>query len=197
VRITANGESKARDFTIGLDPRLKADGITEEFLHEQFKLSSEVRNRVTEANTAVIRIRALRDQVNERMKKVPERRRAEIQKIADGLLKPLAAVEEEIYQVRNRSSQDPLNYPIRLNNKIAALMNIIESADHKPTDQTYEVFKELSTELEKQLQEMRTTEKTEVPRLNAALKREKVDPVDPNAKPPAPAAAAPTAKPPQ
>jgi hypothetical protein len=153
-----------------------------------------VRDRVTEANTAVIRIRALRDQINERMKKVPERRRAEIQKIADGLLKPLAAVEEEIYQVRNRSSQDPLNYPIRLNNKIAALMNIIESADHKPTDQTYEVFKELSSELEKQLQEMRTTEKTEVPRLNAALKREKVDAVDPNAKPPAPP---PAVKPPE
>ena len=71
-----------------------------------------MRDRVTDANTAVIRIRALRDQVNERLNKVPERRRAEIQKIADGLLKPLAVVEEEIYQVRNRSGQDPLNYPI-------------------------------------------------------------------------------------
>ena len=106
---------------------------------------------------------------------MPERRRAEIQKIADGLLKPLAVVEEEIYQVRNRSGQDPLNYPIRLNNKIAALMGIIESADNRPTDQTYEVFKELSAELEKQLQQMNATEKVELPRLNAALKREKVD----------------------
>ncbi|HXG88177.1 MAG TPA: hypothetical protein VNJ02_07570 [Vicinamibacterales bacterium] len=183
VRITANSESKSRDFTIGVDPRLKADGITEEYLHEQFKLSAEVRDRVSEANNAVVRIRGVRAQVEERLKKVPERRRAEIQKIADGLLKPLALVEEEIYQVRNRSSQDPLNYPIRLNNKIAALMGIIESADHKPTDQTYEVFKELSAELEKQLQQMRTTEKNEVPRLNAALKRERVEAVDPAAKP--------------
>jgi hypothetical protein len=79
-----------------------------------------------------------------------------------------------------------------LNNKIAALMGIIESADHRPTDQTYEVFKELSSELEKQLQQMRSTEKVELPRLNAALQREKVDPVDPEAKP---AAAAETAKP--
>jgi hypothetical protein len=183
VRVSANGETKTRDFTVGIDPRLVADGITEAYLHEQFKLSSQVRDRVTEANTAVIRIRGLRDQVNERLKKVAERRRAEIQKIADGLLKPLAAVEEEIYQVRNRSSQDPLNYPIRLNNKIAALMGIIESADHRPTDQTYEVFKELSAELEKQLQQMQTTVKKEVPRLNAALKRERVEPVDPDAKP--------------
>jgi hypothetical protein len=82
-----------------------------------------------------------------------------------------------------------------LNNKIAALMGVIESADHRPTDQTYEVFKELSDELEKQLQQMRSTVKTELPRLNAALKREKLDAVDPAAKPAAPAP--PTQKPPQ
>ncbi len=190
VRLTANGETKTRDFTVGLDPRLKADGITEDYLHEQFKFSTQVRDRVTEANMAVIQIRGVRDQINERMKKVPERRRAEIQKLADGLLKPLAAVEEEVYQVRNRSGQDPLNYPIKLNNKIAALMGIIESADHRPTDQTYEVFKELSAELEKQLQQMNSTLKNELPRLNAALQREKVDAVDAEAarKVPPPAA---------
>jgi hypothetical protein len=183
VRIAANGETKTRDFTIGIDPRLVAEGISEAYLHEQFKLSSEVRDRVTVANTAVVKIRTIRDQVNERLQKVSERRRAEIQKIADGLLKPLALVEEEIYQVRNRSNQDPLNYPIKLNNKIAALMGIIESADHRPTDQTYEVFKELSAELEKQLQQMNGTIAKEMPRLNAALKRERVAPVDPDAKP--------------
>jgi photosystem II stability/assembly factor-like uncharacterized protein len=192
VRITANGDAKTRDFTIGVDPRLAADGVTEATLQEQFKLSSEVRDRVTEANLAVLRVRAIRDQVNDRLAKVPERRRAEIQRVADALLTPLTAVEQDIYQVRNRSSQDPLNYPIRLNNKIAALMAVIESADNKPTDQTYQVFKELSDELQKQLQQMNSTIKTEVPRLNAALKREKVDAVDPDAKP-APA----TAKPPQ
>ncbi len=111
------------------------------------------------------------------------------------LLKPLTAVEEEVYQVRNRSSQDPLNYPIRLNNKIAALMGVIESADHRPTDQTYEVFKELSAQLEKQLQQMHATIKTELPRLNAALKRDKVDAVDPDAKPSPPPAEG--TKPPQ
>ena len=74
-------------------------------------------------------------------------------------------------------------------------MGIIESADHRPTDQTYEVFKELSAELEKQLQQMNTTEKVELPRLNAALKREKVDAVDPNAKP-TPPADKPATKPP-
>ena len=191
VRVSANGESRTRDFTIGIDPRLIAAGISEAFLLEQFKLSTEVRDRVSEANSAVIKIRVIRDQINERLKKIPERRRAEVQRLADAVLKPLTAVEEEVYQVRNRSSQDPLNYPIKLNNKIAALMGVIESADHRPTDQTYEVFKALSAQLEQQLQQMNTTIKSDLPRLNAALKRDKVDAVDPEAKPSVPS------KPPQ
>lgn len=186
VRISALGETATRDFTIGLDPRLQKQGITDADLYEQYKLSVQVRDKVTAANNAVIQIRSIRDQVNERIAKVPERRRAEVQALADALLKPLAVVEEEVYQVRNRSSQDPLNYPIKLNNKIASLAGIIESADSKPTDQSYEVFKNLSSELDAQLQKMNGTLKSEVQRVNAAFQREKIAPVDPNAKPPAP-----------
>ena len=96
---------------------------------------------------------------------------------------PLTAVEEEAYQVRNRSGQDPLNYPIKLNNKIAALAGVIESADHRPTDQSVEVFNELSGLLDAQLQKMNDTLKKQLPLLNAALKREKLGEVDPKAKP--------------
>ena len=98
--------------------------------------------------------------------------------IADQML---AAVEGEVYQVRNRSSQDPLNYPIMLNNKIAALAGVVESADHKPTAQSYEVFTELATALDAQLARMRQSLATDLPRLNTALRREKLAPVDPAA----------------
>ena len=142
-----------------------------------------MRDKVTEANNAVLNIRGIREQTTERMAKVSPRRKAEIQKLADNLLQPLSGVEEAVYQVKNRSNQDPLNYPIRLNNKIAALMGVIESADHRPTDQTYQVFDELTKELDAQLQKLAQTVKTEMPRVNAALQREKIAPVDANAKP--------------
>ena len=191
VRITANGETKTRDFNVALDPRLVADGISEADLLEQFRLSLRVRDKVTEANQAVIDIRNLRQQINERLQKVSARRKNEIEKLADAVLVPLTAVEEEAYQVRNRSGQDPLNYPIKLNNKIAALAGVIESADNKPTNQSVEVFNELSAQLDAQLQKMNDTLKKQLPLLNAALKREKLDGVDPKAKP----APAPTGKP--
>ena len=85
------------------------------------------------------------------------------------MLVPLTAVEEEAYQVRNRSGQDPLNYPIKLNNKIAALAGVIESADNKPTDQSVEVFNELSAQLDAQLAKMKETLAKQLPLLNGAL----------------------------
>jgi hypothetical protein len=179
VRVTASGEERTRDFMIALDPRLKADGITEADLMEQFTLSMAVRDKVTAANQAVITIRNIRDQVNQRIQKVSARRKAEIQELADAVLKPLAIVEEEAYQVRNRSSQDPLNYPIRLNNKIASLAGVIESADNKPTDQSVEVFKELSVQLDAELLKLDEVLKTGLPRLNAAFQRQKLEAVDP------------------
>jgi len=193
VRITANGKTTTRDFNVTVDPRLVADGISEADLLEQFKLSSRVRDKVSEANQAVIDIRSLRDQVTQRLEKVSGRRRNEIQKLADAVLMPLKAVEEESYQVRNRSGQDPLNYPIKLNNKIAALAGVIESADNRPTDQSVEVFNELSAQLDAQLARMKDTLSKQLPLLNAALKREKLAAVDPKAKPAPPA----TPKPPQ
>jgi len=181
VRVTAHGQTASREFTIGLDPRLVAKGISEADLDAQFKLSVQVRDRVSDANQAVIDIRAIRDQINQRLQKVSARRKVEVQKLADAVLIPLTAVEEEAYQVRNRSGQDPLNYPIKLNNKIAALAGVIESADNKPTDQSIEVFNELSAELEAHLQKMRDTLAKQLPALNAALRRDKVEPVDPKA----------------
>ena len=187
VRITANGETRTRDFNIQIDPRLAAEGITEADLLEQFRLSVRVRDKVSEANQAVIDIRNLRDQIDQRLQKASGRRKDEIQKLADAVLVPLKTVEEEAYQVRNRSGQDPLNYPIKLNNKIAALAGVIESADNKPTAQSVEVFNELSAQLDAQLAKMKETLSKQLPLLNAALRREKLEAVDPKAKPAPPA----------
>jgi len=190
VRVTAGGETRTQSFSIGVDKRLQGQ-VTSADLLEQFKLSTEIRNKVTEANAAVMQIRSIRDQVNKALEKVSPKKKAEIQSLADSLLKPIAVVEEEVYNTQLRSGQDPLNFPIRLNNKIAALQGVVESADNKPTDQTYAVFKELSTRLDVQMQKLQQSLKTELPRLNAALKREKAGEVDPSKKqdPPAPPAA--------
>jgi len=180
VRVTADGRTQSRPFTIGVDPRLT--DVTPAHLQEQFAFALQIRDRVSEANAAVVQVRSIRDQVKDRLEKVAPRRRAEIQKLVDSLMQPISAVEEEVYQVKLHAFEDPLNYPIKLNNKIAALAGVVGSADAKPTDQSYAVFKQLSGQLDAQLAKLKAALQTELPRVNAALKREKLAPVDPAAK---------------
>ena len=122
--------------------------MTDADLQEQFKLAKAISDKVTAANEAVLRIRHLKTQLADGPARAPTRRsRLRPRRSRD----KLTEVEGEIYQYRNRSSQDPLNYPIRLNNKLAALQGIVESGDYKPTDQSYAVFKDLSARLDQQL----------------------------------------------
>ena len=81
----------------------------------------------------------------------------------------LGAVEETIYQVRNQSNQDPLNYPIRLNNEIAAITGHVASAESKPTAQARQVFTELSARLDTQLALLQREMAATLTPLNAAL----------------------------
>ncbi|MEY3378015.1 MAG: hypothetical protein RLZZ328_1152, partial [Bacteroidota bacterium] len=70
-----------------------------------------------------------------------------VSKANQALMMELSSIEENLYQVRNQSSQDPLNFPIKLNNKLASLMRVVESGDYKPTAGSYKVFEELKAEL--------------------------------------------------
>ena len=80
-------------------------------------------------------------------------------------------------RTRNQSSQDPLNYPIRLNNKLAALMGVVESGDARPTDQSYAVFKDLSAQLDAQLSKLDGLMRADLPAFNKLLAGSHLQPV--------------------
>ena len=126
---------------------------------------------MTTANEAVLNARTLKEQVADRVDEGQGRedqgrgRRAERAKLTD--------VEGEIYQYRNRSGQDPLNFPIKLNNKLAALQGIVEAGDYKPTDQSFEVFKDLSAQLDKQLQRLDGIIKDDLATFNQQLAKKR------------------------
>lgn len=180
VRVTADGESQTKPFRIEREKTLLRD-VTDADLQAQFDLAIQVRNKASQANDAVLLIRGIKAQVDERIKKLdtgkPGRKPSPTLVAARSLNEKLSAVEGEIYQVKNRSSQDPLNYPIKLNNKIAALQGVIESADARPTDQSREVFKMLSDKLDVQLGKMDAIIKTDLPKLVALLQKQKLDAV--------------------
>jgi hypothetical protein len=122
----------------------------------------------------VLRIRSVKDQIAARLAKTGD---AKINAAGNALVEKLTAIEGEIYQYRNRSSQDPLNYPIRLNNKLAALQGLVEIGDSRPTDQSYVVFKDLSERLDKQLAQLDSIAKTDLVALNTMLLKKKTEAV--------------------
>src|SRR5439155_11010357 len=96
---------------------------------------------------------------------------AALDKLSAALEAQLSEVEGEIYQVKNRSGQDPLNYPIKLNNQIAALMFVAGGAEARPTAQSYEVFRILSEQLDVQLKKLADLLGTGLGGVNAELAR--------------------------
>lgn len=166
VELTVDGDVLAQDFSILPNPRAAADGVTLEDLRERFDFAVRIRDRVSEANQAVLDIRSVKEQMEERVELNDDIRLADV---TAELGSKLGAVEEEIYQVRNRSNQDPLNYPIKLNNKIAALLNHVEGAENRPTDQSYAVFEALSGELQAQLDALAAILETDLADLNELL----------------------------
>ncbi|MBC2838317.1 glycosyl hydrolase [Robiginitalea sp. SC105] len=149
VRMKAGGETQTHSFYIRMDPNLK--GVTEADLQEQFELSRQIVEKTSAANEAVIRIREIRAHLEGNRDKLGA---STYRRTAQPFLDKLAAIEQELYQVKNQSNQDPLNFPIKLNNRLASLRRSVETGDAKPTDGAYKVFRELSAELEQHLSEM-------------------------------------------
>ena len=178
VRVTADGQPQTQPVEVRINPNLKTIAAAD--LEEQFRLAGQVRDRTTAANEAVIKIRAIRAQVQDRLAKDKDPRLAAA---AAAFLRTLAPVEEELYQVKNQSPKDPLNFPIKLNNRLAALGRLVDSAEAKPTAQTYVVFEKLSADLAAQLALLDAALAKNLPALNELLAARKLAPIDPRAKP--------------
>jgi len=86
----------------------------------------------------------MKEQVNSAKEKIAD---SDFKKTMVPFLEKIAGVEEELYQVKNQSNQDPLNFPIKLNNRLASLRRSMENGEAKPTNGAYKVFEELSEEL--------------------------------------------------
>ena len=184
VRLTADGAVQRHQFAVRLDPRVQ--GVTQADLQRRFDLAMRIRDRVSAANDAVLLIRGVRPQVQDRLGRTQD---PALRQAGDSLLARMAEVEERLYQVRNQSNQDPLNYPIRLNNQMAALLGVIESAEARPTRPTMTVFEELSRRLDAQLAALDRLLATDLPRLNTLLRARRIAPVPSNPPPPRASAA--------
>ncbi len=168
VKLTVDGKTMTETFEVKKDPRV---ATTQEEFQKQFDLLTKIRDKFSETSEAIISIRDVRKQVNDYAARIKAQPNSQtITDAAKSLSAKLTAIEEELYQTRNQSNQDPLNFPIRLNNKLAALAGSIAGADAQPTDQQYGVYEDLTARINAQLSKLEQVMATDVPAFNKLVR---------------------------
>jgi len=171
VRMTIDGKAQTQPLVVKHHPLYSAGDAD---LVEQFNLAIQIRDKVSEANNAVIQIRNIKGPVADRLSKSAD---ARLKTAGETLTKNLSALEEEIYQVRNQSGQDPLNFPIKLNNRLASLLSMVGHGDGKPIGNAEPVFKDLVAELKVQTDKLQQILTRDLAVFNTEAKRLNLDPV--------------------
>ncbi|MBL8843589.1 MAG: glycosyl hydrolase [Planctomycetes bacterium] len=150
--------------TVLRDPRTPGDAAE---MAERFDFLIGVRDLLTRTHEAIARLRGLRGQLQTLSARLAKRAdAADVKQQADALAARLTAIEEALYQTKLKSGQDPLNFPIRLNNRLADLASAVASNERRPTAQAHAVRAELSALIEAELADYQAIVDRELPALN-------------------------------
>ena len=162
AELEANGKTERQQFEIRKDPR--ATTSADDF-SKQLALELQIRDEISAANQAVVDIRSERHQLASYTAGDPQ-----VVSEANRISAALSDVENAIYQTKLESTKDPLNYPVKLNNKLTSLLNTVSTSDAHPTAQSYEVFDQLSVQLKEQLDRLQQINRHDLDGLNSLLR---------------------------
>jgi len=167
VGLNVNGEDQSQQFTILADPR--AEGTLAD-MQKQFEFIKDVNTTMDEAHKSIKKIRNINEQLGAFQKQYKNDDSVEdLVEKAKALEEQLSNIEKQLYQTKNRSGQDPLNFPIKLTNKLGHLNSLVRMGDFAPTEQDIAVKNELTTKIEKELTAFNTILNDEVKAFNAAF----------------------------
>jgi len=171
ARLVVDKDSSEVSFQLLKNPLSSAP---ETDIQEQFEFLISCRNKLSEAHNAIIEIRKLKIQIDELLKKIDKDNQEKIFLLSKKITSSTNEIEKSLYQIKNRSGQDPLNFPIKLNNKLAALAGQVSVGDNRPTDQDYQVKTELFKAINKELDLFKKIKQDDLPALNRLILDKKV-----------------------
>lgn len=150
VRLIVNDETVGeKSFTLKKDPRIET---TQDDFEAQFELQQKIIAKLDTTHKAINKIREVREEVNSMI--ADNSSDEQIQETGKAILAKLSEIESTLMQTKAESFQDVLNYPIKLNNKLASLANTVATGDNRPTEQQYTVYEELAAQVDTELEEL-------------------------------------------
>ncbi len=168
ARLTVGDTVEETTFEVRPDPRSTASAAD---FAAQFRFLIDIRDLLSRTHREIARIRVIRGQLEALSKRLDDDAGApgELSASVEALSEKLTAIEEALYQTKNQSRQDPLNFPIRLNNKLSSLFQGAAAGDSAPTEQALAVKAELTRAVESELNALATLWADDLPALNRQI----------------------------
>jgi len=144
ARLILGEDSTEVQFEVGKDPRLSA---TQSEFEEQQELLSDIREMVMTIHTSVHKMREVQSQLEKYNALLAEESKADTL-VAYGsvLIESMKQWEENLVQPKQKTFQDVINFPNQLNSELLSLSGNVNTHDPKPTNGSYDRFKDLESE---------------------------------------------------
>jgi len=173
VELTANKTTKASSFDILKNP------VSETSLADmklQFNFIMEIRDKMTEIHKALKNVTKIKKQIGALKGSIADKKKhKDLIDFANKLSKKLTKIETTLYQTKSKSNQDPLNFPIRLNNKLGHLNSLTRIGTYKPTDQAVAFKNEITKVIDVELSKLYNLFTVDVKALNKKVKDSQID----------------------
>ena len=170
IKMTYNDMVFQEEFEIVKDPRVK---ISQADYQDQLEFLIDVRDEVSKANQQIIDIRRIKNNMNFILDKTKDNN--ELQEMINKYLDDISVVENNIHMTKNQSRQDPLNFGIRINNRIAFLLADSQRGDYPPTDQSKEFFSQVKEELDIEVTNLKAIIEKHSQKIEEYLKKNKIE----------------------
>ena len=173
VHLNVNGTNQSQELNIIADPRSEA---SLEDMQLQHQFVSEVNSTIDKAHQSIKKIRKVSAQLDAFIKQYGENEATkELVEKAEKMKEDFENIEKALYQTKNKSVQDPLNFPIRLTNKLGHVNNLVSIDDFPPTDQDMAVKKELTAKIDAQLKSFNELVDQEIKQFNKSFNELSLD----------------------
>ena len=173
ARLNFNGESLEREFEILKDPRVNS---SQRDLEAQFDFLIKVRDKLSEANQAVIDIRKMYDDFDYLEAKLEgNAEAAPILEAIASMREEASVIENNLHETRSEAYQDPLNFGIKLNNRLSYLATHESAGDFRPTEQGESYRQEVSAQIDQEIEALNELMEVRMPEINLMLRLQEVE----------------------
>lgn len=173
VVLQVGEETMTQNFNIVPDKNAETDIAG---MQKQFDYITDVNSTVDRAHKSIKKIRKINEQLGAFQKQYKEDDAIkDLVEKAKKLSEDFSEIEKALYQTKNRSGQDPLNFPIRLTNKLAHLNSLVSMDDFPPTQQDIAVKNELVKLINAELVKFDQLISTEIANFNSEFNSMKLN----------------------